>query len=82
MNELLEQQIQENLGMAMIYTIVTVLKEWLVEQVASLLLSLNCCPCLSFGQGSIVSEEPALNVVLIPILSSDKLSAHVLFAQL
>ena len=32
-NELLQEQVDANLGMAMIYTLVSVLKEWLMDQV-------------------------------------------------
>ncbi len=34
-NELLQEQVEANLGMAMIYTLVSVLKEWLIDQVGS-----------------------------------------------
>lgn len=34
-NDLLQEQVDANLGMAMIYTLVSALKEWLMDQVAS-----------------------------------------------
>lgn len=33
MNALIEEQIQTSLGMAMVYTIISSLKEWLADQV-------------------------------------------------
>ena len=32
-NSLMSEQVESNLGMAMIYTLVSVLKDWLVDQV-------------------------------------------------
>lgn len=32
-NDLLQEQVEANMGMAMIYTVVSVLKEWLMDQV-------------------------------------------------
>ena len=42
-SKLVDQQIQDNLGMAMIYTLVDLLKDWLVNQVLQ-----NCSTKISY----------------------------------
>ena len=39
LQQVVDDQVQENLGMAMIYTIVTAAQEWMQEHVSTLLLS-------------------------------------------
>lgn len=64
LQSLVEEQIQENLGMAMIYTIVTAAQEWMLDKVTHIHQSSDYC----------IRSAPAMSVYdkLVLLLSSSR----------